>query len=51
MMKTSETSAKKTWITPQLHVYGAIEELTGKSPVKIVGPGDDFINQDRNPTS
>ena len=33
---------QKTWTTPELIVYGTVEEITGKTICKTWGMGDDF---------
>ena len=45
MMPSQETPIKKTWSTPRVVVFGTVQDLTRapKAPVKLVGPGDDFI--------
>ncbi|GEM_PF-3713607 len=37
---------KKEWVSPELEVYGTVEEITqDKVKTKTWGPGDDFWEQ------
>jgi hypothetical protein len=35
---------KKIWTTPELVVYGTVEEITGKAICKTFGSGDDLCS-------
>ena len=37
-----ECNAKKHWETPELVVFGAVEELTQQAKYKRLGSSDDF---------
>ena len=52
-MSIDKTTVKRAWVTPQIVVYGSLEELTkGSSGTgKGLGTGDDFARNDLAPLS